>query len=193
MITSLRIRQSLAWVIQSVLFFKKHYLIILALGMVAALGRAAQLRAFGAVSPVADNVLEVLIQSARIMVFVYSLGLTNVKKGALRLGHLFTSKATWKENSRIAFQKFREDWRSILASMVIYLLIALLINKLIDYTAYQTCLYAKLKTHSIISGDSSEWVIILFFKNLSVIPFTLVFNALFLLWITNKTATGNKY
>jgi hypothetical protein len=192
MITSLRIRQSLSWVIQSLLFFKKHYLIILGLGMVAALGRAAQLRAFGPISPGMFNVLEVFIQSARIMVFVYSLGLTNVKKGVLRLAHMLSSKTTWKENSRIAFQKFKADWRSIMANMVIYLLIALLINKLIDYAAYQTCLYAKLKTHSIISADSSEWVIILFFKNLSVIPFTLIFNAVFLLWVTNKMTASEK-
>jgi hypothetical protein len=79
-----------------------------------------------------------------------------------------------------------------MANMVIYLLIALLINKLIDYAAYQTCLYAKLKTHSIISADSSEWVIILFFKNLSVIPFTLIFNAVFLLWVTNKMTASEK-
>lgn len=167
-------------------------MIILALGMVAALGRAAQLRAFGPISPIADNALEVIIQFARIMVFVYALGLTNVKKGIARIKLLLTSKATWKENSRIAFQKFKKDWRSIVANFVIYLLIALLVNKLIDYAAYQTCLYAKLKTHSIISGDSSEWVIILFFKNLSVIPFTLIFNAVFLLWVTNKMTIGKE-
>jgi hypothetical protein len=39
MITSFRNRQNLSWVIQSLLFFKKHFLIILCLGMVAALGR----------------------------------------------------------------------------------------------------------------------------------------------------------
>jgi hypothetical protein len=73
-----------------------------------------------------------------------------------------------------------------LMSMVIYLLIAWVINLLIDYTAYQTCLYYKLKVNRIISEGASEWVIILFFKNLSVIPLTLIFNAVFLLWITGR-------
>jgi len=187
-----RIFKNSTWLIQALLFFKNHFAIILGLGLIAAFGRATQLGAFGQVSSTFHAILEFTIQSARIAIFVYTLGLTNVRQGISRLKRLFTSGKTWKENWIIARTKLKLEWKSLLMSMFIYLLIAVVINKLIDYATYQTCLYYKLKTNEIISDKASEWVIILFFKNLSVIPFTLVFNALFLLWITNKTTASLK-
>jgi hypothetical protein len=174
------------WIFQTLVFFKTHVAVILTLGLIAAFGRAAQLRAFGEVTPVLHHVLEFFIQSARIGVFIYTLGLTNVKKGISRILSLIASKAAWKHNLVIARAKVSNEWDTLLVSLVIYSLITLLINLLIDYATYQTCLYYKLKATEIISNVASEWVLILFLKNLSVIPFTLVFNALFLLWATNK-------
>lgn len=176
-------------VIQTLLFFKNHFIFILGLGLIAAFGRAIQLGAFGPVTSAVYIGLEVIIELSRILIFVYSLGLTNVKRGTTRIKQLIISRNAWKENWQIARQKLRKEWSSLLASFIIYLLIAFIINALIDYAAYQTCLYYKLKTNEIISDTASEWVIILFFKNISVIPLTLIFNALFLLWITNKTSS----
>ncbi|MCF0074454.1 hypothetical protein LZD49_28475 [Dyadobacter sp. CY261] len=181
-----RTSQSPTWVLQTLMFFKRHYLIVLALGMAAAMGRVIQLGALGPISPVLHLALEIIIEGARLMIFVYALGLTNVRKGFGRIRQILTKSGAWKSNWSIAKTRLKRDWRSLLASMVIYLLIAWVINLLIDYTAYQTCLYYKLKVNSIISEGASEWVIILFFKNLSVIPLTLIFNALFLLWITGR-------
>ena len=194
MASLIRIFKKSDWVIQAFLFFKSHFIIILGLGLIAAFGRAAQLGAFGPVSSSFHFLLEIIIQSARLLIFVYTLGFTNVKTGLMRIKKVVTTKTAWKENWHIAGKKMKKEWLSLLTSFVIYLLIALVINKLIDYTAYQTCLYYKLKTNEIISNQASEWVIILFFKNISVIPFTLVFNALFLLWITNKISlvSGNQ-
>lgn len=60
-------------------------------------------------------------------------------------------------------------------------------NYLIDLLAYQTCLYLALKQGGILAPASSEWTILLFFKNLSVIPFTLIFETLFLLWLADRS------
>jgi hypothetical protein len=101
---------------------------------------------------------------------------------------MFTSGKAWTEHWEKGRIRLKTYWRSLLASFVIYLLIAWVTNLLIDYTAFQTCLYYKLKVNNIIAEKSSEWVIILFFKNLSVIPLTLIFNALFLLWVTGRVS-----
>jgi hypothetical protein len=85
-----------------------------------------------------------------------------------------------------AKDNFKKYWLLILINFVCFLLIAATINYLIDLLAYETCLYLKLTEDGILSPSSSEWTILLFFKNLSVIPFTLVFEAVFLLWLTNK-------
>jgi len=182
--------RNLTWISQTLFFFKSQFAVILGLGLIAAFGRAAQLGAFGEVSSGFHVCLEVLIQSSRLLIFIYTLGLTNVRRAIFGVRDLFANKNIRTANWQIAIQKIRSEWPSLLANLFIYLLIALVINKLIDYAAYQTCLYYKLKSSEIISNKSSEWVIILFFKNLSVIPLTLVFNALFLLWITNKKASS---
>ncbi|OJV14661.1 MAG: hypothetical protein BGO21_18330 [Dyadobacter sp. 50-39] len=180
--------QSLTWLRATLLFFRSHYLIVLGLGLIAAIGRIVQLGAFGPISPGLHIAMEILVESARILLFVYALGLTHLKKGFSRIKLMLTSGRAWTEHWQKARVRLKTHWRSLLASFVIYLLIAWATNLLIDYAAYQTCLYYKLKVHNIIAEKSSEWVIILFFKNLSVIPLTLVFNALFLLWITGRVS-----
>jgi len=183
---SYKLRTNMAWFTTSILFFKNHFAIIILLALIAAFGRAVQLGAFGKVSPVTNTILEIIVECSRILVFLYALGLTNLKTGALRVVQLFTRKANRKQNWSTALQTLKRRWRSVLLNITAFLLFAFLINYLINYTAYQTCLYYKLKAGNILSDGASEWVLLLFFKNISVIPFTLIFNATFLLWITNK-------
>lgn len=181
-----RVLKKSVWVIQTLLFIKNHLAIILGLGIIAAFGRAIQLGAFGPVTGIFYYALEIIIQSARLFIFLYALGFTSIRTGISLIKKFAGSKNVRKENWQIAVRKVKKDWFSMLTSCIIYSLISFIINLLIDYATYQTCLYLKLKTNDIIAEGASEWVIILFLKNISVIPLTLVFDALFLLWITNR-------
>ena len=111
---------------------------------------------------------------------------SNVKKGILRLRDLFAKKDMWRSNWSVSIQKIKKQWLSILLNLAAFLIIASIFNYLIDQLAYQTCLYLSLKENGILVDSSSEWTILLFFKNLSVIPFTLVFETLLILWIAGK-------
>ncbi|MVM38259.1 hypothetical protein GO730_12880 [Spirosoma sp. HMF3257] len=186
MTTSIKLTKSLDWTLYTVQFIKNHFLMIFGLGLVAAIGRAIQLKAFGPVSPSAHVLLEVVVESARILIFFYALGLTNVKTGVIRLVQLVTNKQGRKQNWRLAIRKLRDKWPSLLINLLAFSMIALLFNKLIDHIAYETCLYMTLQARQLISSQASEWAIILFFKNISVIPFTLIFNAVFCLWLVNR-------
>ncbi|MBD2703120.1 hypothetical protein IC229_20905 [Spirosoma sp. BT702] len=178
--------KALDWTVQTIRFCQHHFLFIFSLGLIAAFGRAIQLRAFGPVSPTAHVLLEVVIESARILIFLYALGFTNIRKGVVRLTQLVTNKTGRRQNWRLAMQTLRTKWLSLLANFVAFLVIAFLFNVLINHIAYETCLYITLKARQLISDQTSEWAIILFFKNISVIPFTLIFNALFCLWLVNR-------
>jgi hypothetical protein len=180
------ISSTLGWIHGSVYFFKQHFIVVFGLGLIAAFGRTIQLGAFGSIPSWTNITLEVIVECARIAIFLYVLGLANIKKGVLRIRHLFTDKANLKQNLVVAINKVKKHWSAILLNMAMFSLIAWTINYLIDLLAYQTCLYITLKSGGILSESSSEWVILLFFKNISVIPFTLIFNALFALWITNN-------
>ena len=185
MTVSLRILKVLDWTIYTLRFFKAHFLVIVGLGLVAAFGRAIQLQALGPISPTSHTLLEIVIESSRILLFFYGLGLTNIKNGLTKLTRLITNQENRKQNWRLAVKKLRENWPALLSNMVAFLAISFLINVFINHIAYETCLLLTLKARQIISEQSSEWVLILFFKNLSVIPFSLIFNALFLHWLVN--------
>ena len=170
----------------AIYFIKKHFLVILGLGLISAFGRVIQLGGFGEIPGWANIVLEIIVESSRILLFLFVLGLANVKKGILRIRDLFTKKDMWRSNWSVSVQKIKKQWLSVLLNLATFLIIASMFNYLIDQLAYQTCLYLSLKEHGVLVDSSSEWTILLFFKNLSVIPFTLVFETLLILWIAGK-------
>lgn len=177
-------------------FLKKHAFTITILGLIAGLGRVIQLGGFGTIAYSVNIILEIVINSARIVLFIYVLGFADIRIGFGRVKHFFTNKRDRKESLLTAWHNLKEKWASVLLNFIFFGLIAGLLNYLIDALAYETCLFLKLKEGGILSTGSSEWTILLFFKNLSVIPFTLIFEVLFILWIAgirnNAGAIKNK-
>lgn len=167
-------------------FVKKHLMTIMGFGLIAAFGRVIQLGGFGQITSFMNIILEVAVESARILLFLYVLGLANIKKGILRIKYMLIHREDRKKLLTVAFQKMKKQWLSVSLNIVGFLLIAWTINYLIDLLAYETCLYLTLKTDGILAESSSEWTILLFFKNLTIIPLTLIFDTILLLWLSNK-------
>ncbi|RYF96872.1 MAG: hypothetical protein EOO02_21555 [Chitinophagaceae bacterium] len=113
-------------------------------------------------------------------------GSANIKLGAIRIRSFLTLRERRKEFMRKARFTLRSKWPGLLLSFSGYCLIALIINKLIDQLAYKTCFYLSMQQQGVLSGNSSEWTVILFFKNLTVIPLTLVFNTMLVLYLKDQ-------
>ncbi len=174
------------WLNTTAYFLRKHFAVVMALGLVAAFGRVIQLGGFGQVTSTTSVILEIVIESARVLLFLYVLGFSDVGKGVSRIRTFFVNRESRRLHLIAAGNNLKNHWLLILLNFIAFLLVAAALNYLIDLLAYKTCLYLKLKEDGILSPSSSEWTILLFFKNLSVIPFTLAFEAIFLLWLTNK-------
>lgn len=181
-----RFSEQLSCLYQALHFFKKHLLALTGLGLVAAFGRVIQLGGFGAIPSWADVVLEVVVEAARVALFLFVLGIANIKTGVSRIKKFSTQKQTRALQWTAAVQNVKNRWRPALLNVAGFSAIAWGLNYLIDLLAYETCLYLTLKKDGILAAAASEWTILLFFKNLSVIPFTLVFETLLLLWLTNN-------
>jgi hypothetical protein len=173
-------------------FFKKHFLVAMGLGLIAAFGRVIQLGGFGQITTWTNILLEVVIQCSRILLFLYVLGLANINNGFLRIRHLFTNKDNRRASFVIAIKKLKKQWLLVFLNIIGFLIIASVINYLINLLAYETCLYLALKKEGLLTASSSEWTILLFFKNLTVIPFTLIFDAILLLWLSNRLLNYSK-
>ena len=189
---SFKLSDKLSLLNNTLYFFKKHFVTIMGLGFIAALGRVIQLGGFGQIATWMNVIVEVVVESARILLFLYVLGLANIKNGVLRIKHMLTHKDNRKKVLTIAIHKLKKQWFLVSLNIIGFLLIAWTINYLIDLLAYETCLYLTLKTDGLLAESSSEWTILLFFKNLTVIPLTLIFDTVLLLWLVNKLSSFRK-
>jgi hypothetical protein len=174
------------WLAYSLDFFKKHFPQIFGLGLIAGTGRVVQLGGFGSVGKLENILLELVIEGARLFLVIYIIGLANPALGLSRIKNFFTKGEKRKEFFRSTGAGFKKNWKSTIVSIVGFSIIAFALNFLIDALAYQTCLFLTLRSNGILDPSASEWTILLFFKNLSVIPFTLVFQTMFFLWLSGS-------
>jgi hypothetical protein len=181
-----KLENNLTWLLHTIYFLKRHYAAVLTLGPIAAFGRVLQLGGFGEVPAWMNVVLEVVVESARVLLFLFVLGFANVRKGVARVRNVFADKERRKLHAKVALRTLKRQCLSVGLNITRFLLIAAGINYLIDLLAYETCLCLALKKEGVLVDSSSEWTVLLFFKNISVIPFTLVFEAVFLLWVTDR-------
>jgi hypothetical protein len=164
---------------KSFFFLQRHFLVILSLALVAAFGRVLQLGGFGEISPLLNFFMEILVEGSRVAIFLLVLGIERFRKAWL----VIRSWSELTEISRRALTIVRHEWVRIVFNAFGFLLIAGLLNFTIDQLAYETCLLLSLKQEGILVPASSEWTVLLFFKNILVIPFTIVFETVMLLWL----------
>ncbi|MBD0289453.1 MAG: hypothetical protein ICV79_29150, partial [Flavisolibacter sp.] len=103
--------------LHAIYFLKKHYAVILTLGLIAAFGRVMQLGGFGAIPSWMNIILELIIESARILLFLYVLGLASIKNGVLRIKRLFIYKDNRKVQVIAAKEKLKKQWVSIVLNL----------------------------------------------------------------------------
>src|SRR4051812_30520240 len=152
----LKLSSTFLWFKSSIAFFRNNFSKIITLGLIAAVGRTIQLGAFGTISSSTNLLLEIPIEASRVLIFLYTLGLKDVQAGASRLIQVFTRKIKRQVYWKTAITTLKTNWLSVLANLIVFSAVALVINKLIDYAAYQTCLLFKLKAGNLISETASE-------------------------------------
>ncbi|MGC3945654.1 MAG: hypothetical protein QM762_14230 [Chryseolinea sp.] len=170
----------------ALVFMKRHWIVLLSLGLVAGSGRVIQLGGFGEVSRTTHTVVEIIVEGSRVAMLLFVFGIANVRKGFDQLVRILRGRIAFRQYCKTAWSKLKTRWAALTLSFTLFAVITWSMNLLIDQLAYETCLYLTLRHKGILVDTSSEWTILLFFKNLSVIPFTLVFETIVLLWLTNK-------
>src|SRR5262245_19159689 len=120
----------------SIFFFKNHFLTIVGLGLVAAFGRVIQLGGFGEIPTWTNIVLEGIVEASRILIFLFVLGVANIKRGAYQIKRLFTGRSNLKTSWSMATKKLKTQWIQIFLSFFGFLVIVGIINFLIDTLAY---------------------------------------------------------
>lgn len=174
-------------------FFGRHFLFVFGAGLVAGFGRAIQLGARGEISGGINLILEIIIAMARILTFLLVVGEGSIGNGVQRVRDIFhVNRAQWRSIGLNVAARLKVNWLALLINLLVYAAIAASINFAIDKIAYNTNFLSSLQNSHILVPNTTEWIVLLFFKNITVIPFTIIFNGFILLWVTNSLTVREK-
>lgn len=168
-------------------YFKRNFILILSLGAVAGLGRFLQEGGYGEITPSMHGILEVVINGARLLMIFLVIGQGYMQAGFNNLTNLFSlTKNDWSHIWATVKSNFANNFLAILTNFIICIIMAIVFNialfALFEYTTFLDWL----KSSELLSPTASKWPVLLFFKNISIIPFTLIFETLFVMWIVER-------
>ncbi|MFC5408086.1 hypothetical protein ACFPMF_02105 [Larkinella bovis] len=153
----------------------------------AALGRAIQMRVFGPVSPPVFYGLEVLVELARIVTILAIVGHGSLRQGYRQLARFFRwTKSQWRDIRGTVGATIRSQWPVLVTNLLFFSLLAFGFNKLNSLIVDQRPVYYGLKDFGLIHGDATRLPLFFFLKNLTVIPFTLLFEYGLFCWLAGK-------
>lgn len=173
-------------------YFKRNFILILSLGVVAGLGRFFQEGGYGEITPSMHGILEVAINGARLLLIFLIIGQGYVQVGFNNLIKLISlSRNEWYHIWATVKSNFANNFLAILTNFIICIVMAIVFNialfALFEYTTFLDWL----KSTELLSPTASKWPVLLFFKNISIIPFTLIFETLFVMWIVERNKLMN--
>jgi hypothetical protein len=168
-------------------YFKKHFLLILILGLVAGTGRFIQEGGSGEISSSTHAILEVVVNGARLLIIWVVIGQGYIQAGFRNFINIFRlTRNRWHTVWANAKANFSNNFPAVLVNFIIYIVIAVIINIALFALFEYTSLLVWLKSGSLINLTASKWPVLLFLKNISIIPYTLVFETVFVMWIVER-------
>lgn len=168
-------------------YFKRNFLLILILGLVAGTGRFIQEGGSGEISSSTHGILEVVVNGARLFIIFVVIGQGSIQAGFRNFINIFRfNRNRWHIVWANVKANFSNNFPAIFINFIIYIVIAIIINialfALFEYTSFLVWL----KSGSLINVTASKWPVLLFLKNISIIPYTLVFETVFVMWIVER-------
>lgn len=155
--------------------------------LVAALGRAFQMKAAGPVSPFLYWFLEMLVAFARILTLLVIGGFGSIRQGGRNfIGILKMKSQDWRQAGAATMKTFSHDWAVFLMSIIVFSCIAFVMNRSITLVAANDKFLQALKDNHILVQSASGMPVVFFLKNLTVIPFTMIFDVAIVLWLCGK-------
>ena len=174
----------LAW---SLRFWIRYLVVITFLMLFAALGRAFQMKAAGPVSPFLYWFLEVLVALARMLTLLAIMGFGSIRRGGCNVIGIFKMKSQdWRQAGAATMKKFSNDWAVFLMSIIVFSCIAFVMNRSITLVAANSKFLHTLKDNHFLAPSASGMPVVFFLKNLTVIPFTMIFDVAIVLWLCGK-------
>jgi hypothetical protein len=168
-------------------FWLNHIVPISFLMLFAALGRAIQMHIFGSIPLFLAVALEFVVELARITTLLVIIGHGNLSNGIQKVVGIFRfSREQWSGFSRAVRRTFSQQWTVLLWNLLLFSLVAYAFNWANGVIADHSSVLLFLKDNGFMNESASGMPVFFFLKNLTVVPFTLVFDYILLRWLTGK-------
>lgn len=163
-----------AW---SVRFFLVHLPVIGGLSLIAAAGRAIQMGALGPLAPGTRLLLEIPVEGSRIAVLLYVLGHGSLTGGCRDVLGMFRRPGPQAEREPAAGVPSVPPRAGKLGlSLLLFALLAVAANLGATYVSRDPAVIATLRGAGLgLQGETLGEAVRFFVKNLTIIPFTIVF------------------
>ncbi|PLK46040.1 hypothetical protein [Emticicia sp. TH156] len=169
---------------------KKHFILFSILGLIAGLGSFVLEGGWGNINAGFHTLLEVIVNLARLLIIFAVIGRGQPLPGFNHFLAIFRlRKSAWSDTWSNFKNNVRHHFLAILVNLIIYVIVAVITNIAIFATLKYTPLLNWLKSADLISQAAGKWPVILLLKNISIIPFTLVFATLLVMWIVERNKT----
>ena len=164
----------------------QHLLLVLTFIFIPAIGRVVQTNGLGNISTSTYWLLEFPVEGARILFLLLLIGDGKIDKGIELLISMFRmTKDQWKTVPTAIINNLKLHSTELLITTFVFVLVALALNYLIKYAANSEEFLFKLQQFSLLRSFNSQ-SLTLFLKNLTVIPFTILFEVWLILRLLNK-------
>lgn len=161
---------------RSLQFYVIHAAPIVGLAAFASVGRAIQLGWETSIPPALSLGLEVVVQGARIAIFLVVLGHGSLETGIERVRQVFDTPEDKRESQFDSiWTAARRHWIDVTASVVVFAAFALVVNVAIAQVAANQSVLAFVSSLGVGIGDEALKTALAFFlKNVTIIPLTIV-------------------
>jgi len=153
----------------------QHLLLVLVLIFIPAIGRVIQTNGFGNINTFTYWMLEIPVEGARILFLIFLIGDGKFVQGLERLDvPIRMIKEQWKTVPATIINNLKLHSTELIITTLAFILFALVLNYLIKYTINSGQLVFKLQ-QSILLKYFNPVSVILFLKNITIIPLTIIF------------------
>ncbi|MCC9076085.1 hypothetical protein FKZ61_008170 [Litorilinea aerophila] len=167
----------------------RNVLLITILVLVPAIGRVIQTDEVRIVNKQTYWLIEIIVEGARVILFIFLIGSGVFSLGIERIKSIFkTPKMQWYVIPSTVFHSIKTHYFELLATTVVFTLLAFLLNSLIQYLVSDEKLLLSIHKNTTLKF-LNKTSLSLFLKNLSVIPLTLFYEAWLILTLLNLLST----
>lgn len=166
-------------------FIRQNFLTTFVPGLISGLCRFVQEGGAGPVSVSTQAILGIVVFLSRTIIVLSAAGQGNIVEGLNQIFKIFSlSAGEWKMVGMSLKENVRFNLPALIVNVIVFVVISIGVNVGLAFLMEATPFLTHLKSLHLLAPTAGQWPVILFLKNISIIPFAFVFEILLVMFLT---------